>query len=206
MNCKSYSHFFSKKFQHICVSLDVNFNESLTNDIVSFEQLGPGYLAAKPTIQFEPAHDKTYKMACTTSEDSDQPVPPRSLIRVFAVRLKKPCVLRLLSYLYSALWRLWSNWADTQADLSLRWAHKPFCSVFFFFFFFLLFFLFSMRWLIYVWTSTSEHVPSEMWNKSKKKDCFWKQKTHKITKIGDSVWLSLFIGNTVVCEAAPEKI
>ena len=34
-------HFFSKKFQHICVSLHVNFNESLTNDIVSFEQLGP---------------------------------------------------------------------------------------------------------------------------------------------------------------------
>ena len=42
MHCKSYSHFFSKKFQHICVSLDVNFNKSLTNDIVSFEQLGPG--------------------------------------------------------------------------------------------------------------------------------------------------------------------
>ena len=35
------AHFFSKKFQHICVSLDVNFNESLTNDVVSFEQLGP---------------------------------------------------------------------------------------------------------------------------------------------------------------------
>ena len=41
MQCKSYSHFFSKKSQHICVSLDVNFNESFTNDIVSFEQLGP---------------------------------------------------------------------------------------------------------------------------------------------------------------------
>ena len=41
--CKSYSHFFSKKFQHICISLDVNFNENLTNDIVSFEQLGPGF-------------------------------------------------------------------------------------------------------------------------------------------------------------------
>ena len=39
--CKSYSHFFSKKIQHICVSLDVNFNKSLTNDVVSFEQLGP---------------------------------------------------------------------------------------------------------------------------------------------------------------------
>ena len=33
--------FFQQKFQHICVSLDINFNESLTNDIVSFEQLGP---------------------------------------------------------------------------------------------------------------------------------------------------------------------
>ena len=41
MHCKSYSHFFSKKFQRICVSLDVNFNESLTNDVVSFEQPGP---------------------------------------------------------------------------------------------------------------------------------------------------------------------
>ena len=39
-NIEGYSHFFSKKFQHICVSLDVNLNESLTNDIVSFEQLG----------------------------------------------------------------------------------------------------------------------------------------------------------------------
>ena len=32
------------KFQNICISLDVNFNESLTNDVVSFEQLGPGVL------------------------------------------------------------------------------------------------------------------------------------------------------------------
>ena len=37
--------FFSKKFQHICVSLDVNFNKSLTNDVVSFEQLGPGFIS-----------------------------------------------------------------------------------------------------------------------------------------------------------------
>ena len=35
--------FFSKPFQHICVSLDVNFNESLTNDVVNFEQLGPAF-------------------------------------------------------------------------------------------------------------------------------------------------------------------
>ena len=52
-NAKATHIFFSKKFQHICVSLNVNFNESLTNDInvnfnesltndiVSFDQLGP---------------------------------------------------------------------------------------------------------------------------------------------------------------------
>ena len=50
MHCKSYSHFFSKNYQNICVSLDVNFNESLTNDIVSFEQLGPGPLWCKPVL------------------------------------------------------------------------------------------------------------------------------------------------------------
>ena len=43
-HCKSYSHFFSKNFQHVCVSLDENFNELLTNDVVSFEQLGPEVL------------------------------------------------------------------------------------------------------------------------------------------------------------------
>ena len=39
---KNVSSFCSKKIQHICVSLNVKFNESLANDIVSFEQLGPG--------------------------------------------------------------------------------------------------------------------------------------------------------------------
>ena len=34
--------FVQQKISDICVSLDVNFNESLTNDVVSFEQLGPG--------------------------------------------------------------------------------------------------------------------------------------------------------------------
>ena len=46
MHCKSYSHFFSKKFQHICVSLDVNFNESLTNDVVIFEPASVAQLDA----------------------------------------------------------------------------------------------------------------------------------------------------------------
>ena len=46
MHCKSYSHFFGKKFRHICASLDLNFYESLTNDVVSFEQLSP-YLSTE---------------------------------------------------------------------------------------------------------------------------------------------------------------
>ena len=57
---------------------------------------------------------------CAPSEVSDQPGHPPSLIRVFAVRMKEPWVL---SFPLSAQWRLWSDWADTQADLSLRWAH-----------------------------------------------------------------------------------
>ena len=52
MHCKSYSHFFSKKCQNICVSLDVNFNESLTNDVVSFEQLGPDRSKAVVLVLF----------------------------------------------------------------------------------------------------------------------------------------------------------
>ena len=55
------------------------------------------------------------------SKDSDQHRP--SLIRVFAVRLKKA---RILSYPLSAQRRLWSDWADAQADLSLHWVHMPF--------------------------------------------------------------------------------
>ena len=70
---------------------------------------------------------------CAPSEDSDQPGHPPSLIRVFTVRKKKAWVL---SYPLSAQRRLWSDWADAQADLSLRWAHRHFVS-------------FVMTWLNY---------------------------------------------------------
>ena len=40
--CKSYSHFISKKICDYAIFNDQNFNDTLTNDIVSFEQLGPG--------------------------------------------------------------------------------------------------------------------------------------------------------------------
>ena len=68
----------------------------------------------------EPLHDKTNKMACAPSEDSDQPGHLPSLIRVFAVHMKKAGVF---SYPLSAQRRLWSDWVDAQADLSLFWAY-----------------------------------------------------------------------------------
>ena len=60
---------------------------------------------------------------CGPSEDSDQPGHLPSLIRVFAVHMKKPWVL---SYPLSAQQRLQSDLADAQADLNLRWAHTRF--------------------------------------------------------------------------------
>ena len=52
--------------------------------------------------KFEPQHNKTNKMTCASSEDSDQHGHPPSLIRAFAVRMKKHWVL---SYPLSALRR-----------------------------------------------------------------------------------------------------
>ena len=73
--------------------------------------------------QFEPPRDKTNKMACVPSEDSDQLGHPPSLMRVFAVRIKKA---QVLSYPLSAQRRL-IRLGGCPADLSLRWAHMPFC-------------------------------------------------------------------------------
>ena len=70
-------------------------------------------------IQHEPRHDKTNKVTVRPAK-TDQPRHPPSLIRVFDVCMKK----RVLSYPLSAQRRLWSDWADAQADLSLRWAHS----------------------------------------------------------------------------------
>ena len=39
-SCKSYSHFFNKNISIYAISNDQSFNNTLTNDIISFEQLG----------------------------------------------------------------------------------------------------------------------------------------------------------------------
>ena len=69
-------------------------------------------------------HDKTNEMACVPSEDSDQPGHLPSLIRVFAVCMKKAWVL---SYPLNAQWKFWSDWVDAQGDLNLCCSHKSSC-------------------------------------------------------------------------------
>ena len=64
----------------------------------------------------EPSRDKTNKMACVPVNLESLFHLPR-LILVLTVCLKA----MILSYMYplSAQRRLWSDWADAQADLSL---------------------------------------------------------------------------------------
>ena len=40
--CKCYSHFFSKNISIYAIFNDQSFNDTFTNEIDSFEQLGPG--------------------------------------------------------------------------------------------------------------------------------------------------------------------
>ena len=76
---------------------------------------------------------KAANLSCLTTKRTKWPVCPAKtqislgihpVWSVFAVRMKKHL---MLSYPFSALRRLWSDWADAQADLSVRWVHMPFC-------------------------------------------------------------------------------
>ena len=96
MHCKSFSHFFSKKFQHVCVPLDVNFNESLTNDIVSFEQLGPG--AIRSCVRCV----KNCK-SCTFAFFSSNYISQLPLVFVFGIATSVSAVHRLLPNEVSSL-------------------------------------------------------------------------------------------------------
>ena len=42
--CKSYSHFYTKNISVYAIFNDQSFNGTLTEDFVSFEQLGPGFV------------------------------------------------------------------------------------------------------------------------------------------------------------------
>ena len=73
---------------------------------------------------YEPAHDKTYNKTCATSEDSDQPAHPRSLIRVFVDPM---CLLQPPGNSKINKRGLLPYWVDAQVDLSLCWLHMSYC-------------------------------------------------------------------------------
>ena len=68
----------------------------------------------RTTHRNEPPHDKTQKVAV-------RPAKTKISLGIRPVRSEWA-----LSYPVSAKRRLWSEWADAQADLSLRWAHSHF--------------------------------------------------------------------------------
>ena len=69
-------------------------------------------------------HNKTYNKSCVTSKDSDQSVQPPNMARVLLYpslgsleATEDTCDQR----------RLWLDWANAQADLSLHWSQKSYC-------------------------------------------------------------------------------
>ena len=97
---------------------------------------------------------------CAPSEDSDQPGHLPSLIRVFAVHMKKPWAL---NYPLSTQRRLWSDWADAQADRSHRWAHTHLVGFFMSRLIYVM--IYSMPWqIISICTSDNMLALADRWN------------------------------------------
>ena len=61
--------------------------------------------------------DKTYLLTSAPNEHSTQPVHPRSLNRVFVVRMKVVCILGNPK---CDQWRFWSDCSNAQTDQNLR--------------------------------------------------------------------------------------
>ena len=72
------------------------------------------------------ATGKRYLMTYASNEDSNQTAHPRSLIRVFAVRMKNRCILGYPNCMCTIdlQWRFWSDCANVQADLNRRWTQR----------------------------------------------------------------------------------
>ena len=74
--------------------------------------------------QNEPGHMISYTRLHVRPANSDHTAHPRRLIRGVAVRLK---TLWNFGYPQNAPRRLWSDCADAQSDLNLRWSHMQSC-------------------------------------------------------------------------------
>ena len=109
--------------QTICMKCKILFYRK-NNKILSVCRLLTLLIAGKevnnnlhkvlPHLSFDSAHDKTYNKTCETSKNSDQPVHPQSLIRVFADRV---CLLQSPGYSKSNNWESLPYRMDVQANL-----------------------------------------------------------------------------------------
>ena len=75
-----------------CFAKEIEINQFVFIKLQQFKIGVVGCFASYNHL-FEPPHDKTNKMTCAPNEDSDQPGHPPSLIRDFALRMKKAWVL-----------------------------------------------------------------------------------------------------------------
>ena len=69
---------------------------------------------------FKQQREITCHLICTPNEDSDQPARMRRLIWAFVVRMEKFC---MPGYPKCTQWRFWSDCANAQAELNVRWTH-----------------------------------------------------------------------------------
>ena len=110
---------FQQKIQHICISLNVTFNESLTYDVVSFEQLGPGFFFFSGRIL------NSQKFLHADNEDSDQTARMRRLIWVFVGRTCKK--VRFLTFRLKWLSQAFSDQKELPVYLTLVMLDKLRC-------------------------------------------------------------------------------
>ena len=68
---------------------------------------------------------QTYNKTCATSEDSDQPAHPHSLVRVFADRM---CLLQPPGYHNRDKQEPLPTWVSVQADLRRSWSYRSYCT------------------------------------------------------------------------------
>ena len=80
-----------------------------------------GSLGLSLLTVYEPPHDKTNKMACAPSEDTDQPGHPPSLNSLRCPHDESLDPWLPIERTAKTLIR------SAQSYLSLRWAHMPFC-------------------------------------------------------------------------------